>query len=138
MPQRQCRGLLLRLLPSCNALIRNILGRAVFAPVGIAHREGAGHVSSHSMPDAAPDWCPDVFRTRRAKRLEYQFMAMRFASAVFLTLMGSTVLASAADVTGPYDPAPAPAQPAAIDYGGDDFVFELGIKGVVDPEYLGS
>ncbi|ORE98199.1 MipA/OmpV family protein [Aurantimonas sp. 22II-16-19i] len=65
-------------------------------------------------------------------------MAMRFASAVFLTLMGSTVLASAADVTGPYDPAPAAPQPAAIDYGGADFVFELGIEGIVDPEYLGS
>ncbi|TFF20411.1 MipA/OmpV family protein [Jiella endophytica] len=65
-------------------------------------------------------------------------MALRFASAVFAMLLGSTVLASAADAVGPYDPAPAAPQPAAVDYGGDDFVFELGIKGVIDPEYLGS
>ena len=65
-------------------------------------------------------------------------MGLRFASAVIAALLGSTVLASAADVVPPYDPAPVAAQPATVDYGGADFVFELGIKGVIDPEYLGS
>ena len=65
-------------------------------------------------------------------------MALRFASVVATTLFASTALASAADVSVPYDPAPVAPQPAVVDYGGDDFVFELGIKGVVDPEYLGS
>ncbi|MBP0617532.1 MipA/OmpV family protein [Jiella mangrovi] len=65
-------------------------------------------------------------------------MALRLVSAVVATLLASTALANAADVVGPYDPAPAPVQPAAIDYGGDDFVFELGIEGVVEPEFLGS
>ncbi|MCQ0987330.1 MipA/OmpV family protein [Jiella marina] len=65
-------------------------------------------------------------------------MALRFASTVFAAFLGSTVLASAADVTGPYDPAPQAPMPATVDYGGDDFVFELGIKGLVEPDFLGS
>ncbi|WAP68706.1 MipA/OmpV family protein [Jiella pelagia] len=65
-------------------------------------------------------------------------MALRFASVALATLLASTALASAADVSVPYDPAPAAPQPASFDYGEDDFVFELGIKGVVDPEFLGS
>lgn len=65
-------------------------------------------------------------------------MALRFASVALATLLASTALASAADGSLPYDPAPAAPQPASLDYGEDDFVFEFGIKGVVDPEFLGS
>ncbi|MBO0902506.1 MipA/OmpV family protein [Jiella sonneratiae] len=65
-------------------------------------------------------------------------MALRFASVVVAALFASTALAGAADVVGPYDPAPAAPQPASFDYGDDDLVFELGIKGVVEPEFLGS
>ncbi|MBO0662709.1 MipA/OmpV family protein [Jiella sp. MQZ9-1] len=65
-------------------------------------------------------------------------MALRFASAVVAAILGSTTLANAADVVAPYESAPAAPQPATVDYAGADFVFELGIKGIIDPEYLGS
>ncbi|MEX6506192.1 MipA/OmpV family protein [Jiella sp. M17.18] len=65
-------------------------------------------------------------------------MTLRSAGAAFALLLGSTLLAHAADVVTPYETAPQPAAPAKVDYNGADFVFELGVEGIVQPEYLGS
>ena len=53
-------------------------------------------------------------------------------------LLGSSLGAAAADVYAPYEPDAAPPAPAAYDYGDTDFVFFLGIGGVVVPEYDGA
>ena len=66
-------------------------------------------------------------------------MTMRIAATALAILLGSSLAAIAADeVPTTYDPAPAPLAPATVDYSGADFVFELGVQGVVSPEYLGS
>jgi outer membrane protein len=75
---------------------------------------------------------------KRRGRLEYQDMRIITAAGIAL-LFGSSVGASAADaVYAPYDPNPAPPVPAVNDYGATDFVFELGIGGIVVPEYDGA
>jgi len=63
-------------------------------------------------------------------------MFLRRAVSALAILLGSSLGAAAADVI--YEPTPAPATPATVDYAGADFVFELGVSGVVLPEYLGS
>ena len=65
-------------------------------------------------------------------------MMIRTAIAATVLLAGSAIAARAADVVGPYEANPAPAAPATVDYGGADFVFELGVSGLVSPEYDGS
>lgn len=66
-------------------------------------------------------------------------MRIRTAASALALLLATSLSAAAADaVYAPYDPAPAPLVPAANDYGDTDFVFELGISGIVSPEYLGS
>ena len=63
----------------------------------------------------------------------------RIAAATLTVFLGSSAAALAAD-TGPvgYEPVPAPMASPTVDYSGADFVFELGVQGVVQPEYLGS
>ncbi|WP_322185109.1 MipA/OmpV family protein [Fulvimarina sp. 2208YS6-2-32] len=63
---------------------------------------------------------------------------MRFAVTVATFVLAAAMPAMAQDVYAPYDPNPAPPVVAADDYGATDFVFELGIGGAVQPEYLGS
>ena len=54
-------------------------------------------------------------------------------------LLGSSLGAAAADgVYASYDPDPAPLAPAAYDYGATDFVFVLGIGGIVVPQFDGA
>ena len=66
-------------------------------------------------------------------------MRIRTAASALALLLATSLSAVAADnVYAPYDPAPAPLAPAANDYGDADFVFELGVSGIVSPEYLGS
>ena len=65
-------------------------------------------------------------------------MTIRIGGFALALLFGTTLGAHAADVVTPYETAPAPTAPATVDYAGADFVFELGIEGVVQPEYLGS
>ncbi|MEN3793477.1 MipA/OmpV family protein [Fulvimarina sp. MAC3] len=65
-------------------------------------------------------------------------MRMRLAASVTAILLATAVHAGAADVYQTYEPNPAPPAPAAYDYGDADLVFELGIGGAVQPEYLSS
>ena len=66
-------------------------------------------------------------------------MTARVAASSVAIFLGSSLSAVAATtVLTTYDPAPAPMTPATVDYAGADFVFELGVQGIVLPEYLGS
>ena len=61
------------------------------------------------------------------------------AASALTFFFGSSLSAFAADaVPATYEAAPAPLAPATVDYSGADFVFELGVQGIVSPEYLGS
>ena len=64
---------------------------------------------------------------------------IKIAASSLFVLIGSSLSTFAADtVPTTYDPAPQPMAPATVNYAGADFVFELGVQGVVTPEYLGS
>ncbi|EAU41554.1 hypothetical protein FP2506_14014 [Fulvimarina pelagi HTCC2506] len=65
-------------------------------------------------------------------------MRMRLAASVTAILLATIIQAGAADVYAPYEPNPVPPVPAAYDYGDTDFVFELGVGGAIQPEYLSS
>lgn len=65
-------------------------------------------------------------------------MHLRFAASALAILLATALPAGAADVYAPYDPNPAEPAPAAYDYGDTDFVFELGLGGAYQPDYLGS
>ena len=64
---------------------------------------------------------------------------VRIAASALTIVFAANLSALAADAAPiTYDPAPAPMVPATVDYAGVDFVFELGVQGIVMPEYLGS
>lgn len=66
-------------------------------------------------------------------------MTVSVATSALAILLGSSLATLAADnVSVPYETDPAPLEPAKVDYAGADFVFELGVQGIVEPEYLGS
>lgn len=66
-------------------------------------------------------------------------MRILTAAAALGLLIGSSLGAAAADgVYAPYEPNPAPPAPAINDYGDTDFVFVLGIGGIVVPEFDGA
>ncbi|MEH6719197.1 MAG: MipA/OmpV family protein [Aurantimonas endophytica] len=65
-------------------------------------------------------------------------MRILTAATGLALLVGSSLGAAAADVYAPYDPNPATPAPAAYDYGDTDFVFILGIGGIVLPEFEGA
>ena len=61
----------------------------------------------------------------------------RIAASALTMIVASSLAAMAADAV-PTTYEPAPMAPATVDYSGADFVFELGVQGIVLPEYLGS
>ena len=66
-------------------------------------------------------------------------MTVNVTASALAILLGSSLATFAADyVPKPYNTDPAPLAPAKVDYAGADFVFELGVQGIVEPEYLGS